>query len=40
MLAVIVPLPSETWFFKMTGPTPVVQAKADEFRKFVNEARF
>jgi len=40
MLAVIVPLPNETWFFKMTGPVPVMETKADEFRAFVNATRF
>jgi hypothetical protein len=40
MLTVIVTLPTETWFFKMTGPVPVVQAKTDEFLAFVKAARF
>jgi len=40
MLAVVVPLSTETWFFKMTGPIPVVDAQASRFRAFVNDARF
>lgn len=40
MLVVVVSLPAETWFFKMTGPIPVMDAKAAEFRSFVNATRF
>ncbi len=40
MLTVVVTLPAETWFFKMTGPIPVVEAKSGEFLSFVNAARF
>lgn len=40
MLAVVVPLSAETWFFKMTGPIAAVDAQADQFRAFVNAARF
>jgi hypothetical protein len=40
MLTVVVALPAETWFFKMTGPLPVMDAKAGDFRAFVNSTRF
>jgi hypothetical protein len=40
MLTVVVPLSSETWFFKLTGPLAVVDAKAGEFKAFVSAARF
>jgi hypothetical protein len=40
MLTVVVTLPAETWFFKMTGPIPVVKAKAGEFLEFVKATRF
>jgi len=40
MLTVVVSLPSETWFFKMTGPASLVDARTGEFRAFVNAARF
>jgi hypothetical protein len=40
MLAVVVALPTETWFFKMTGPPSVMDAKAGDFHTFVNRARF
>ena len=40
MLTVVVSLPAETWFFKMTGPVAVVDAKTAEFLAFVNATRF
>jgi hypothetical protein len=40
MLTVVVNLPAETWFFKMTGPVGAVDAKTAEFLAFVNATRF
>ena len=40
MVVVVVPLPGETWFFKMTGPIPLVEAREAEFIAMVNAARF
>jgi hypothetical protein len=40
MLVVTVPLPDETWFFKMTGPVALVEAREAEFLGMVRSARF
>jgi len=40
MVVVVVPLPAETWFFKMTGPIALVEAREAEFIAMVNAARF
>jgi hypothetical protein len=34
MLGAIVPVGSQTWFFKVTGPTAVINKNADEINKF------
>jgi hypothetical protein len=40
MLVAVVPLSGETWFFKMTGAVPLVEAREAEFIAMVNAARF
>jgi hypothetical protein len=35
LLGGILPLPGETWFFKMTGPNDLVEAQKDAFRQFL-----
>lgn len=40
MVVAVVPLPGETWFFKMTGPIALVEAREAEFVAMVNAARF
>jgi hypothetical protein len=40
MLTVVVSLPSESWFFKLTGPVAVVDQHAGDFEAFVSAARF
>lgn len=39
MLGIIIPVSSETWFFKMTGAADVVDSHKEEFLGFVRSAR-
>jgi hypothetical protein len=39
-VAAIVPLAEQGWFFKLTGPKDAVQARAEDFSKFVKSVRF
>lgn len=36
MLGAVLALPSETWFFKMSGQTPALEASRTAFREFIN----
>ena len=40
MLTAVVAQPTETWFFKMTGPVALVAQKEAEFLQFVNSTTF
>src|SRR5262249_43723522 len=40
MLAAILPHGERTWFFKLTGPAPVVGEHKAEFERFVQSVRF
>jgi hypothetical protein len=40
MLGAIVPHASQTWYFKMTGPTDAVARQRDAFRQLIESVRF
>ena len=40
LLAVVVPRPGETWFYKLMGSAPVVQQEKDAFMKFVQSVKY
>ena len=40
MVVVSVPRGGETWFYKLTGPGPVVDREKDAFVKFVQSVRY
>lgn len=40
MLAVILPHGERTWFFKLTGPTAVVNEQAEAFDRFIRSVTF
>ena len=40
LLAVILPRPGETWFYKLMGNPEVVQQEKDAFLKFVQSAKY
>lgn len=40
LLAAVVPLGDDTWFFKLAGPSDAVAEHKDEFEKFVGSVRF
>jgi hypothetical protein len=40
MLVVIIPIAENSWFFKMTGEIPAVEAQKETFLQFVSSVRF
>jgi hypothetical protein len=40
LLAVVIPRPGETWFYKLMGNAEVVQQEKDAFMKFVQSAKY
>jgi hypothetical protein len=40
MLAMIVPDKSQTWFYKLTGATPLIDREKDTFIQFVQTAKY
>ncbi len=40
LIAVIVPQPSQTWFYKLMGPLPVVEQEKENFIRFVQTVQY